>query len=404
MANQLLTPQAVTREALRLFKNSNAFLQAVDRQYDNSFAQTGAKIGTSLKIRLPNDYVVRSGPTAAPQDTVENSTTLTVATQKGVDIAFSSVDRTMSLDDYSTRVLMPMMNNLGGAIAMDLMSGSEAVNHLVHNVDGSNNTISPNLTTWATAGGLLDAVGAPRGQRAIILDPITQARTVSSFSGLFNDQAKIGKQYTSGVMGRDVLGFDWMMDQTVLKHTVGAYGTMATVNGANQTGTAITVSALNGPLNKGDTISFAGVFGVNRVTKASTGVLAQFAVTANVAAGATSIPIYPALIPQAAGASVAYQTVFQSPANGAAITSPTNAGETYRKNIAMVPQAVTLATADLEIPKGVHEAYRDQFDGVSMRLITAYNVTTDQFVTRLDILYGYTWIRPEWAVVVADSV
>jgi hypothetical protein len=242
-------------------------------------------------------------------------------------------------------------------------------------------------------------MSAPRADRKVILDPLTQARTVSSLAGLFNPAAGISKQYATGQM-TNALGFDWMMDQTVVKHTTGAYGTLATVNGGSQTGSTITVSALNGPLKKGDIISFAGVNSVNRITKVDTGQLAQFVVTADVAAAATSIPIYPALTPGA----VAYATCTASPANGAAITVVSKASEQYRKNFVFLPQAATMVTADLELPRGVHEAARATLDGTSMRMVTAYNVSTDQFITRLDILYGYQWVRPEWACVVPDVI
>jgi hypothetical protein len=98
--------------------------------------------------------------------------------------------------------------------------------------------------------------------------------------------------------------------------------------------------------------------------------------------------------------------VTASPVSGAAV-NPSNglvASTQYRKNFVYAPEAVTLAIADLEIPKGVHEAAREEFDGVSMRMITAYIAGTDQMVTRLDVLYGYLWIRPEWCCVVADQV
>lgn len=124
MASTLLTLTDITREAIRLWKNTNSFLKMIDHQYDGSFAKEGAKIGTALRIRLPNDYVVRTGSAASPQDTAESSSTLTVATQKGVDIDFSSVDRTMSLDDYSSRVMEPMVNNLAGDVAATVMSGA----------------------------------------------------------------------------------------------------------------------------------------------------------------------------------------------------------------------------------------------------------------------------------------
>jgi hypothetical protein len=401
MANSLLTINMITREAIRLWKNSNAFLQNIDRQYDADFAKSGAKIGSSLRIRLPNDFTVRTGAAAAPQDTSEQSTSITVATQKGVDVQFSSAERSLSLDDYSKRILAPAINNLAGSVAADIIGGSEGIPNLSSKVDGSNNLLSPDASTWLSAGAVLDQVSAPRGDRKIILDPMTMARTVTSLAGLFNPAAGISKQYASGMM-QQALGYDWMMDQTTIKHTTGAYSTLGTVAGANQTGSTITVSALAGPLAVGDVISFAGVNSVNRITKQDNGSLSQHVVLVAAAGGATSLSIYPPLTPPSGGNPVQYQTVTASPANGAAITVATKAGTTYRKNFVFLPQAATLVTADLELPRGVHEAAREMIDDTSMRMVTAYNVSTDQFITRLDILYGYKWVRPEWAVVVPD--
>lgn len=404
MANSLLTINMITREAVRLWKNSNAFLQNIDTQYDDSFAQTGAKIGTTLRIRLPNDFTVRTGAAASVQDTSEQSTTMTLATQKGVDVSFSSVDRAMSLDDYSTRILAPGINNLAGAVALDVMSGAEGgVCNYVANTDVSNNIINPTANTYLESVAQLNDNSADMSNRKVVNDPWTEARTVATLSGLFNPQPKISTQYTSGTMRGQALGLDWLMDQTVLKHTSGTF-TAGTVAGADQSGLTLTTNAITGTLNVGDIITIEGVYAVNRITKQSTGMLRQFAVTANVSTLATSIPIYPAIVASAGGSQVQYQTVVNAPANGAAITLVSKPSEVYRKNIAYAPQAVTMATADLELPRGVHEAARESFDGISMRMVTDYVVQTDQMITRLDILYGYLWVRPEWAVVVADSI
>jgi len=407
MANTLLTINMITREAVRLWKNSNAFLQNVDMQYDSSFAVAGAKIGSALRIRLPNDFVVTTGPALSVQDTTEQNTTLVLATQKHVDVSYSTADRTMSLDDYSQRVLAPMINNLAGAVAVDLMSGAEGgICNFVANQDMNSNILSPVMSTYLNSGAQLDLNSGPIANRKIVNNPVTEARVVASLSGLLNPASQIGRQYATGRM-YDALGFIWMKDQTGIAHTTGtlAQGS-ATVNGANQTGLNLTVNALAGSLNIGDIIEIAGVYQVNRITKQSTGQLRQFAVTANVAAGATSIPIYPALVPASNGNQVQYQTVTVSPADGAAVNQASGVlpSVTYRKNFAYAPEAVTLATADLEMPHGVHEAAREQFDGVSMRMITDYMIGTDQLITRLDVLYGYLWIRPEWACVVADQV
>ena len=407
MANSLLTINMITREAVRLWKNSNAFLQNVDMQYDDSFAVTGAKIGTALRIRLPNDFTVTTGPAISVQDTQEQSTTLTVATQKHVDVAFSTADRTMSLDDYSRRILAPMVNNLAGAVALDLMTGVEGgICNFVANQDVGNNILSPIAGTYLRAGAALDNNSAPIAARKIVNSPDTEASVVNTLSGLLNPASAISQQYVTGKM-YDALGFVWMKDQTTLAHTNGTLAqASATVAGAGQTGLNLTVAALAGSLNAGDIITIAGVKQVNRITKQTTGKLRQFVVTANVNAGAVSIPIYPAIVPAVGGQAVQYQTVDASPVDGAAV-NPSNglaASTSYTKNFAFAPEAVTLATADLEMPKNVHEVARESFDGVSMRMVTDYFIGTDQLITRLDVLYGYRWIRPEWACIVADQI
>ena len=402
-ANSMLTINMVTREAVRLFRNSNWFLRTIGRQYDDEFARSGAKIGQQLRIRLPNDYILRTGPTAVPQATSEQQTTLVLATQMGVDVSFSSVDRAMSLDDYSRRILAPAVNVLAGGVAVAVMRNIEQASNLVQNTDTGGNMISPTAGTWLAAGAVLDQQGAPRNDRFIVLDPLTQARTVTSLMGLFNPQVKISDQYMRGTMAVDTLGFDWGMDQTVLSHVTGNYGVPPTVAGANQTGASLTVTALAGPVLAGDVFSITGVNSVNRVTKVSNAQLAQFTATANVNAGGTSIPIYPPIIPAGAGGvQVPFQTVVASPASGAALVFATPAASVYRKNFAYYAEAVTMATADLELPRGVHEAARETYDGISLRMITDYAVLTDQFITRLDILFGSLAVRPEWIVGVAD--
>lgn len=397
MSNSLLTINMITNEAVRLFSQSNAFLRSVNRQYDDQFARSGAKIGQTLRIRLPNDYTVSTGPSITPQGTTEQNTSLTVATQANVPVAFTTQERTMSLDDYSERILAPAVNRLAAYVANDLMNVAQSSCNIVSK---TNATVSPDASTWLSAGAILDQNLAPKMDRKIIMDPLTQARTVGSLAGLFNPQRKISDQYETGMITTDTLGFDWMSDQTTQIHTVGTFSA-GTVNGASQTGSTITVNAITGTLNKGDIINFAGVHAINRLTGQSYGTLAQFVVTANVASGATSIPIYPAIVP----APAAFNTVDASPANGAAITLVIPASTQYRQNLAYYPEAFTLATADLEMPtSGVVEAARAEFDGISLRMITGYNITTDQLITRMDILYGYAAIRPEWAVVVADTL
>lgn len=408
MANSLLTIDMITREAVRLFKNSNMFIQNIDTQYDNAFAVDGAKIGSTLRIRLPNDYVVNDGPAMSLQDTTEQYTTLTVSSQKNVAVPFTTAERTMSLDDYSERVMGPMINNLAGKVAYTVMLASEGgVANLVSNVDGSGNIISPTAEQYLQASAVLDQNSADQLTRNVVADPITDARMVTALTGLFNPAPVISEQYRTGQMkSAGTLGFErWFRDQTVIMHTTGTFSAGGTVNLGSQTGSTININATTGTLKKGDIITFDGVYAVNRVTKQSQGVLRQFVVTADVSSGGTSVSIYPALIPSNGGADVQYQTVDTSPLNGAAMRLVTKAGEVYRKSIAYCYKAVTMASADLVLPrKAVEEAGRANYDGISMRILTDYLPGTDQLATRVDVLFGQLFIRPEWCCVVADKV
>ena len=407
--NSLLTIDMVTREAVMLFKNSNAFMQNISTQYDSSFGVTGAKIGSSLRVRLPLDYVVTDGPGLSAQDSVEQQTTLTLATQRHVDLTFTSAEQTLKVDDYNDRFLMPAMNNLAGNVASTIMAGSEGgVANIVANFDGSGNIAHPGLQQVLDSRASLADNSAPQLDRKFVNDPHTMARLVGSLSGLLNPATDISKQYRDGSV-YNAAGYTWMEDQTAIKHTTGTV-TAGTVNGASQTGSTLTTNAITGTLKKGDIITIAGVNGVNRVTKQTTGMLRQFVVTADVASGATSIPVYPAIVPggpsydpPTGNGAQQYQTVDYSPANAAAISLFNKPSEVYRRNIAFAPEAITMVTADLEKPPMV-ECSRRVYDNVSLRTLRAYVPGTDQTVTRTDVLFGFLYIRPEWAVCVADSV
>lgn len=412
--NLYLTIDMITAEAVRLFKNSNLFIMNMDTQYDGQFAIDGAKIGDTLRIRLPSDFIVNDGPAMQLQDNTQQYTSLTVSSQKNVATPYTTAERTMSIDNYSELVMAPMVNALCGKVASTIMKGSEGgVSNLVANLDGGGALATPTADTFLQANAVLDDNSADDMDRRVVNDPTTDARTTTSLSGLLNPTPEISQQFRSGKM-KSGLGYGrWFRDQTVIKHTVGSFSAGGTVNGGNQvTGTGggnITVNAITGTLKKGDIVTFAGVFAVNRVTKESLGTLKQFVVTADVATLATAIPIYPGLIPSATfvagGPDVQYQTVDSSPINGAAMVLVLPANTVYRKSIAYTQKAVTMATADLVMPKkAVEEAARTNYDGISMRVLTDYLPNTDQLATRVDVLFGYKYIRPEWLCIVADKV
>jgi hypothetical protein len=397
----------ITREAIELFVNTNAFIKNLDRQYDSEFGKNGEKIGSQLRIRLPNDYTVRHGPAVSIQDTAEQQIVLTMATQDGVDVSFSTADLYLSLDDFSERILLPMMNNLAGDVASTIMSANAlALCNMNANLDANGNLLTPNDGTYLNAQATLALNSTPPGvMQKIINDPRTEARVVTSLAGLLNPATAISDQYYDGVMYR-ALGAMWYHDQTVIKPTTGT-ATTAAVSGANQTGASLTISAITGTMAVGDIFTIAGVNAVNFVTKQTTGELRQFVVTVAVANGGTTLNLFPAVVPSATGVAggpqVQYQTVDSSPIDTAVITPYLPASTTYRNNFRYSPQAITMATGDLPLPANKVTA-RHKYDNVSMRAVTDYMIGTDQEITRIDVLFGSLTIRPQWGVRIPDII
>lgn len=399
MANSILTPTAVTREALRILHQKLNFIGNINRSYDDSFAQSGAKIGDSLKIRLPNLYTVRTGRAISVQDTAEESVTLQVATQKGVDMAFTSADLTMSMDDFTDRVLEPAMSVLSANIEHDALSMYKDVYQEVSDV-GDTLAIADVLN----ASKRLTNALAPMSQRTLLLTPKSNVDLVSANTSLFNDQTKIAQQYRKGLIGNDFFGFDKVMQNTLLyTHTTGTEAgadTGANVNGASQTGASVTVNGtVSGTFKKGDIVSFAGCYDVHPETKATLSNLKQFVVTADVSTSYSSIPISPSIV-----TSGAKQNVSASPTDTGEVWKVESDDSTgigsaadYEVNLAFHKDAFAFATADLIMPKGVDFAAREVLDGISMRVVRQYDINNDNLPCRLDVLYGYKTIRPELA-------
>ena len=392
MPNALLTPTAVTRKSLAVLHQKLNFIGSINRQYDSSFAQSGAKIGDSLKIRLPNQYTVRTGATLSAQDTNETSTTLQIATQKGVDLNFTSVDLTLSLDDFSSRIIEPAMSVLAANIEADAFSMALDVYNAVNNV-GSAITLNKALQARKL---LVDNL-APGDARTLILNTQDNLDLVDGLKGLFQDSTEIAKQYREGKVGRTA-GFGDIYENTLLpSQTTGTAlsATTYTVNGAVTTNgsTSVTVQTGATTFKKGDVFTVAGCNRVHPETKADTGVLQQFVVTADYAGGAGSVSFAPAIYTSGGAQNV----VAAGMANSAAITKIGGASAVYKPSLAFHKDAFAFVSADLVMPDGVDWKARENFDGISMRIVRAYDINNDKFPCRLDVLYGYKTLRAQLA-------
>jgi hypothetical protein len=386
MANTLLNVNKITNAALAILHQKLNFVGSINRTYDDQFAVDGAKIGQTLRIRLPNQYTVRTGPAMQSQDVTENNTTLTVATQKGVDVNFTTTELTMDIFDFSQQVLEPAMAVLAANIEADALSMALQVYNNV-NGQGAPQTLKNVLTGRKR---LVDNLAPADDNRMVRLCTQDNVDLVDSLKGLFQDTTQIKRQYNEGIMGRTA-GFEFAENTLIPAFTRGA-GAGYTVNGAGQTGNTLIVQSGSGAINVGDTFTIAGVYRVHPETKVSTGALQSFVVTAAAASGATSLTISPAI-----SVSGGTQNVTASPANSAAITFDLTASSTVGQSLAYHKDAFAFASADLMMPDGVVFAARKVMEGISMRIVRQYDINTDRIPARVDVLYGYQAIRPQLA-------
>ena len=395
MSNSILTIDMITRKALEILENNLVITRNVNRQYDNSFAVEGAKIGSTLRIRLPDRALVTDGAALQVQDDNEQYTTLTVASQKHIGVNFTSAELTMQLDDFAERVLKPRVSQLAASIDADV---ANAYKNIYASVGTPGTTPSTSLVLLQAQQKLNEAA-AVMNPRYATVNPAANAGLVEGMKGFFNPVDTISKQFKAGMMGTGVLGYDEInMSQSIVNHTNGDWGTGITVTstistqGASQIGISFTGSAKTWKV--GDVFTIANVFAVNPQTRQSTGSLQQFVVTEDLTASSTgTLKISPAIYTS----TQALATVNSFPQSGAAITMLGNANSQYAQNLVYHKDAITFATADLILPQGVDMASRQVHNGISMRIVRQYDINNDRMPCRIDVLYGYSVIRPQMA-------
>ena len=396
MSNSLLTIDMITRKSLEILENNLVITRTVNRQYDDSFAKSGAKIGSTLRIRLPDRALVTDGAALQVQDDVEQNTSLTVSSQKHIGINFTTAELTMQLDDFAERVLKPRISQLAASIDADVANSFQSIFQSV----GTPGTTPGTSLVLLQAQQKLNEAAAVMSPRYATVNPAANAALVEGMKGLFNPVSTISKQFKSGLMGEGILGYEELnMSQSIKQHTTGTRTGAHTVTTTVATQGASTI-AITGTgsqiIKKGDVFTIASVFAVNPQTRESTGSLQQFVATADATAtgGAYTVSVSPAIFT----ASQALATVDSFPQASAVVTFLGSASTQYPQNLIYHKDAITFATADLVMPQGVDMASRQVHNGISMRIVRQYDINNDRMPCRIDVLYGFGVIRPQMAV------
>jgi hypothetical protein len=384
----------ITRKALEILENNLVLTRNVNRQYDDSFAVEGAKIGSTLRIRLPDRALVTDGAALQTQDDNEQFTTLTVSSQKHIGVNFTSAELTMQLDDFADRVLKPRISQLASSIDADVANAFKTIGNSV----GTPGTTPATSLVLLQAQQKLNENAAVMSPRYATVNPAANAGLVEGMKGLFNPTDTISKQFKNGMMGTGVLGFDEInMSQSIKQFTTGSRTngtTSAAVTAEGATSIALTGLGSTNTVLAGDVFTVADCFAVNPQTRESTGSLFQFVALADVTAsgGAATVTVAPIY-----SANHALATVNALPATSKAATFIGSASTQYPQNLVYHKDAITFATADLLLPQGVDMAARANHNGISLRIVRQYDINNDRMPCRIDVLYGYSTIRPQMA-------
>lgn len=410
MSNVFKTIDMIAKESLAIAHEKATFISTVDRQFDDSFKPQnigGGRIGGTLRVKEPNQYSVRTSSRVMDvQDQGESTQAITLATQYGVDMRFTSAELALDTDNpdqvsrFSKTFIEPAMS-----VLMSKIDGTciETASKATYNVVGTPGTVvgssSGDITALGLARARLNQGLAPKDtNRALQLDSVTMASIVNANKGLFMPEGQIKKAFTEGYYGRSAMA-DFYENERTYTHSVGSDVTVATSASAAVTdgGVNITMNGSDGNINAGDVFTVATVYACHPETKASLGYLQQFTATA---ASTGAVTVSPATVLtgakqnvcSAAGAELA-TTAF----NSQTLTFVGTASTAYRHNLMYHRDAYSFVMADMPIMDDAHKCVVKRNEGFSIRVWMASDIRNDELLCRLDTLWGFQTFRPAWS-------
>lgn len=414
MANAFVVTDLVAREALRVAHEKLQFIGTVDRQYDDYYKdRPGSGHGSTLRVKKPNQYSRRTGSRVmSVQDQDERSSTITVATQDGVDMRFNSQELIQSVssgsafNDLSQNYIVPAVSSLVSGIESDFIAYATKA---TWNTAGTAGTPPTDLVAVGAARAKLNQNLAPKdGNRFIQYDSVNMGTIVNGLKGLFQDSTQIKEQYREGMVGRTAMA-DWYENDRMWTLTNGSDvtgttdaaalvtdGTLASTNGVTidmHSTVAVTAQVV------GQVFTISGVYACHPETKAILpgAPLQQFTITA---IGASTTTIAPQIFLTGARQNVCSSTGAQlatTDFNSKTLTFVGAASTSYVQNLMYHKEAFQFITADLPLMDDAQKCVRRVQDGLAIRVWMGSDIRNDELLMRLDILYGFAALKPEWA-------
>ena len=409
MSNALLSPKVYANTFLALLKNEVVLPKLVTTEFKNEFK----KIGNTVYAKRVPEFTVRDGAVAQVQDVVEGEIAVTIDKQKGVDVEFTSVEETLTVDSLlKSKVMKAAATQLAQQVDDDL----HALTKKFYNWVGTPGQLINSYADLTKGPQRLDEMGVPMDARVGLLNPADAWAMLGNLSGLYAQEKVATDALTRAKL--PMLGnVDWYTTQNAASVTTGTRDGNALVDGANQNVTYASVKdgdwtqtlAIDNVGNAktvtaGEVFTIAGVYAINPRSKVALPYLQQFTVITGGTSAATgtgdnqdlSITISPPMI-----TSGAFQTVSAAPADNAAIqwmgddTEANTDATTYQFGTIFRKEAIALVSAKLIMPfTGEADYSTDPDTGLTVRYWRSSDSTNDTHMHRFDILYGVKMVDP----------
>lgn len=412
----LLTISDITREALAVLHESLTLSKKAVRKYESAFGNKGGQIGISRKIRKPAKFAIGSTAdvTALASVTEEDSVEIICNTRKNVKLAFSTLDLSTSINDFSKQFLRPAMARLAREIDL---AGFSMLKTCAQSRIGRTVTGAVTFSDYVTMNAIMTANLCPEDGRTIYAGSLDHAKIVDANKGLFQSASQITEQYLKGYMGTSG-GFDWVSTENVPAITwtaaAPAAGTLSAGAAEGDVILAVTGMGANAIVQAGQAFTVAGVYRIDPETLTATNELFTFVAIKNVtlsAAGAGNITVGGDISGSGTTAVHSYGTVIRTiaesltlatvsalPGNGAVIT-PVEAGVVASKSGKLIfgvqDDAVALATIDLALPPDA-KAAQESYEGITIRMWQFSDGNLDTITTRCDVQFGWAVLRNEY--------
>lgn len=410
MSNALLTPKVYANVGLKLLKNNLVMAKLVSGEFKNEFKKRGNKTWA----KRPPQFTVRDGAVASVQDVVEGEVEIAMDKQKGVDVEFTSVEETLTVDSLlKSKVMEGAMSVLANEIDGDIHEETKKFYSWV----GTPGELINSYADLTKGPQRLDEMSVETSGRVGVLHPGDAWAMLGNLSGLSAQTKEATDALTRAKL--PMLGnIDWYSTQNAGSVTTGTRSGDSAIAGANQNVTYASVKdgnwtqtldvktlGVSKTVGAGEVFTIANVYAINQLTKARLSYLQQFTVieakTAESDETAT-LTISPPIISSGAFQTVACAgTSSTAPDDSAAIqwmgsdTESATDAATYNYGTIFRKESIALVSAKLIMPyTGEADYATDPETGITLRYWRSSDSTNDTHMHRFDVLYGVKNVDP----------